>query len=160
MKFFEFFESTHGYRKENEILKNFLAYVDSLGIDKDNVIANFDFNPLMNLTTKGFLCEDKAFKLLAECVKMAKDYKKVRVICVDGYTFNCAGASSVQELAFSLSEGSEYLSRLTDEGLTAEEVAKKMFFSFAVGSTYFMEIAKFRAARMLWANIVDAYGSE
>ncbi|MBR6066189.1 MAG: methylmalonyl-CoA mutase small subunit [Bacteroidales bacterium] len=145
--------------KTMETLKNFLAYVDSLGIDKNEVRANFDFNPLRNLTNKGFLCEDKAFKLLAECVKMAKDYKRVRVICVDGYTFNSAGASSVQELAFTLSEGSEYLSRLTDEGLTAEEVAKKMVFLFGVGSTYFMEIAKFRAARMLWANIVEAYGS-
>ncbi len=146
--------------KTAETLKNFIAYVDSLGINKDEVRANFDFNPLMNLTTKGFLCEDKCFKLLADCVRTAANYKRIRVICVDGYSFNCAGASSTQELAFALSEGSEYMSRLTDEGLKAEEIACKMFFSFAVGSTYFMEIAKFRAARMLWANIVEAYGSD
>lgn len=141
-------------------LKNFIGYINTLKINNDEVRANFDFNPLMNLTLKGFLCEDKAFKLLADCVKTAKDYKNIRVICVDGYSFNYAGSSSVQELAFALNQGSEYLARLTDEGLSVEEIACKMFFSFAVGSTYFTEIAKFRAARLLWANIVETYGCE
>ncbi|MBQ0123631.1 MAG: methylmalonyl-CoA mutase small subunit [Bacteroidales bacterium] len=146
--------------KAADMVKNFVAYVDSLGIDKDSVKAFFDFNPLKRLTTKGQLCEDKAFKALAEIVKVVENYKKIRVIEVDANAFNKAGSSTVQELAYALSEGSEYMSRLTDEGIAAETVARKIAFTFGVGSTYFMEIAKFRAARMLWANVVEAFGVE
>ncbi|MDD2594384.1 MAG: methylmalonyl-CoA mutase family protein [Bacteroidales bacterium] len=146
--------------KTAESLKNFLKYVDSLEIDKEAIRAIFDFNPLMVLTTKGYFCEDKAFGILADCVKAVEQYKNIRVIAVDAFTFNGAGASSVQELAFALAEGSEYLSRLTELGVSVKEVAKRMTFSFAVGSNYFMEIAKFRAARLLWANIVESYGTE
>lgn len=144
--------------KNTESLTNFLAYVDTLGVDKDAVNVLFDFNPLMTLTTKGYFCEDSSFVKLAECVKATQEYKNIRVIAVDATTFNGAGASATQELAFALSEGSEYLSRLTDLGLSAKDVAKKMLFVFSVGSSYFMEIAKFRAARLLWANVVEAYG--
>lgn len=146
--------------KSMESLNNFLAYVDSLGLNKDEVRASFDFSPLRMLTSNGYFCEEKAFVKLAECIKAAAEYKNVRVITVDAFTFNSCGASSVQELAFALAQGSEYLSRLTELGLAVADIAKKMVFSFAVGSTYFMEIAKFRAARLLWANIVEAYGTE
>ncbi|MBQ0025397.1 MAG: methylmalonyl-CoA mutase small subunit [Bacteroidales bacterium] len=144
--------------KTAESVKNFIDYVDGLGIDKDSVKAFFDFNPLKNLTNKGYFCEESAFKTLAGIVRSAEGYKGIRVIEVDANAFNNAGSSTVQELAFALSEGSEYLARLTEEGISAETVAAKIAFTFGVGSTYFMEIAKFRAARMLWANIVDAYG--
>lgn len=145
--------------KAAETVNNFVAYVDSLGIDKDSVKAFFDFNPLKRLTTKGKFCEN-SFKTLAQIVKAVENYKKIRVIEVDANAFNKAGSSTVQELAYALCQGSEYMSRLTDEGIAAETVARKMAFTFGVGSTYFMEIAKFRAARMLWANIVEAYGVE
>ena len=143
-----------------ETLKNFIAYVDSTGVDKDAVNAIFDFNPLMTLTTKGYFCAESSFEKLAECVKAAQEYKNIRVITVDATTFNGAGASSTQELAFALAEGSEYIARLKELGLSVKDIAKKMVFVFSVGSSYFMEIAKFRAARMLWANVVEAYGTD
>ncbi|HOG41924.1 MAG TPA: methylmalonyl-CoA mutase family protein, partial [Bacteroidales bacterium] len=143
-----------------ETLQNFIAYVDSTGVDKDAVNAIFDFNPLMTLTTKGYFCEEASFEKLAECVKAAQEYKNIRVITVDATTFNGAGASSTQELAFALAEGSEYIARLKEFGLSVKDIAKKMVFVFSVGSSYFMEIAKFRAARMLWANVVEAYGTD
>lgn len=146
--------------RTSESLKNFIKYADSLKINKDEVRVSFDYNPLMVLTTKGHFCEDKAFNILADCVKAVADYKKMRVIAVDAFTFNSCGASSTQELAFALAQGSEYLSRLTELGVSVKEVAKRMVFSFAVGSVYFMEIAKFRAARLLWANVVDDYGTD
>ena len=66
----------------------------------------------------------------------------------------------VEELAFALSAGHDYLVRLMDAGLTIDEAARKMRFSFSVSSNYFLEIAKLRAARMLWANIVKGYEPE
>ena len=145
--------------KSAATLKNFLAYVDEMGYDKEAVKAFFDFNPIKMLNKKGSYCED-SYAALAEIVKAAEPYKKVRVIEVDANIFNNCGASSVQELAFALNEGCEYMSRLTDCGIAAETVARKIAFTFGVGSTYFMEIAKFRAARMLWASVMEAYGVE
>jgi methylmalonyl-CoA mutase len=66
----------------------------------------------------------------------------------------------LQELAFGLAMGAEYLSILTDKGLTVKETAAKMAFHFAVSPYYFMEIAKYRAARLLWAFIVKAFDKD
>lgn len=141
-------------------IKSFIAYVESKGYDKDEIRASFDFDPLRTLNTKGYFCCDNVFEIAAECVRLVADYKRIRVIGVRPYTFNDAGASITQELGFGLAMGVEYMDRLTDLGLSAEEVAKRIKFNFAVSSNYFMEIAKFRAARMLWANIVKDYGVE
>ena len=79
------------------------------------------------------------------------------VINVNGTYLNHAGASAVQEMAFALSQGNEYLAQLTDMGLTVDEIAPRMQFSFSIGSNYFLEIAKLRAVRMLWSKIVEQY---
>ncbi len=80
------------------------------------------------------------------------------VLTVNGQHCHNAGAGIVQELAFALSQGNEYLVHLTDMGLPADAIAPRIQFTLATGSAYFMEIAKFRAARMLWAKIVEQYG--
>jgi len=141
-----------------EMVENFIACVKKQGVKAEDVRASFDFSPLHMLTTRGGFCED--YDYLADIVKAVAEYPKVRVINVEGYDFNDAGASSVQELAFALAIGNEYIAKLTEKGIDACEIAKRIKFTFAIGSTYFMEIAKFRAARVLWANIVNAYGVE
>lgn len=143
-----------------ETISRFLSYVASKGYDKDRIRASFDFDPIRTLNTKGYFCNDKVFETAAECIRLVKDYKGIRVIGVRPYVFNDAGASITQELGFGLAMGVEYLDRLTDLGIAADEAARRMKFTFAVSSNYFLEIAKFRAARMLWANIVKDYGVE
>ena len=81
-------------------------------------------------------------------------------IGVNGHVFTNAGATIVQEMAFSLAVGAEYLDKLTEKGLTIDEIAPKMRFNLAIGQNYFMELAKMRAYRLLWANIVKAYGGK
>lgn len=83
--------------------------------------------------------------------------KNFKSIEVGGFVFNNSGASIVQELGFSLAAGVEYLDKLTDAGMDIKDIAPRMRFHFATGSKYFMEIAKLRAARFLWAQIVKAY---
>jgi methylmalonyl-CoA mutase len=80
-----------------------------------------------------------------------------RVINVSGDVFHNAGATVAQEIAFALASGNEYLARLTELGLTVDETAPAIQFTFSLGSNYFLEIAKIRAARMLWSTIADAY---
>jgi methylmalonyl-CoA mutase len=77
---------------------------------------------------------------------------------INGYFFNNAGASIVQELGYSLAMANDYLSKLTSRGVTIDTICHHLQFNFGVGSNYFMEIAKIRAARILWAKIVEAYG--
>ena len=80
-----------------------------------------------------------------------------RVLNVHAISLNNAGAYISQELGYALAWGNEYMSMLTEAGLPATLVAKKIKFHFGVSSNYFLEIAKFRAARLLWANIVASY---
>ncbi len=141
-----------------EIVKSFLSVAK--GVPAEELRASFDFDPLRVLNQTGAFCSDKSMDQLKEVVEAVKDYPRIRVIGVEAYSFNDAGASSVQELAFGLAMGSEYMNKLVEAGVSPNEAAKRIKFTFAVGSTYFMEIAKFRAARLLWANIVKAYGAD
>lgn len=75
-----------------------------------------------------------------------------------GVPFHAAGASAVDELALVLAEAVEYLRQLGSRGLAAAEVAERMVFTFALGSDFFMELAKVRAARIAWARVQEAFG--
>ncbi|MCX6304808.1 MAG: methylmalonyl-CoA mutase family protein [Bacteroidetes bacterium] len=80
-----------------------------------------------------------------------------KVITINGHYFQNAGSSIVQELAYSLASGSEYLAGLTNRGASADDVAPYIQFSLGIGPNYFMEIAKLRAARLLWSRMVEQY---
>ena len=133
------------------------------GIANDDLRLNFAIDPLRNLALKGAFCTANGtacFERVAALIKRVKDYKRVRVITITGNIFSDSGSTIVEELAFTLAAGHDYLVRLMEAGLSVDEVARKLRFSFSVTSNYFMEMAKFRAARMLWANIVAAYNPE
>jgi methylmalonyl-CoA mutase len=125
---------------------------------KDDLRLNFCIDPIVrNLSVEGAM-DEAAFDTLAELVKATAEYKRVKVVNVAGATFSNAGSTIVEELGFTLAAAHEYLVKLMEKGLTIDEVARKIRFTFAVTSNYFLEMAKFRAARLLWANIVKAYG--
>lgn len=139
-----------------------LAKVEKEGIAKEDVRIAFCIDPLVKgLSSKGDFCSPNGEKCIARIVELihkTKEYKHVRIVTVAGQTFGNSGSTIVEELAFTLSAGHDYLVRLMDAGLDVDQAARKLRFSFSVSSNYFMEIAKFRAARMLWANIVKGYG--
>lgn len=112
----------------------------------------------MTLKGKELCCSGKECKGgLKELVEGGAAYRDLRFVTVNGSVFANAGATIVQELAYTLAAAHDYLVMLTDQGADAKAAAKTVKFNMAVGPLYFMEIAKFRAARMLWANIVEAY---
>lgn len=86
--------------------------------------------------------------------------KNLRVFTVDTVLLSDAGAYIAQELGYALAWGNEWMSQLTDAGVAVDEAAKRIKFNMGITSNYFMEIAKFRAARMLWAQIVKQYQPE
>ncbi|MFE8695521.1 methylmalonyl-CoA mutase family protein [Cytobacillus sp. FJAT-53684] len=84
----------------------------------------------------------------------------LRTILIDTSVYHKAGANAVQELAIALSTGVQYLEELFERGVSLEKILSKVVFKFSIGANFFMEIAKLRAARMLWSKIVEAYGAK
>lgn len=150
--------------KPGHLADLFLAKVEKEGIAKEEVHAAFSIDPLVrNLSSKGDFCSpngEKCFARIAELIRRTAEYKHVRIVTVNAQIFGNSGSTIVEELAFALSAGHDYLVRLMDLGLTIDQVARKLRFSFSISSNYFLEIAKLRAARMLWANIVKGYNPE
>lgn len=139
------------------VLASFLEQAKIQGVPEPKGSVNYD--PLGRLASCGCYYGKEEFPLdtlrqLLDAVVAVPDF---RVIGVDAFVFQNSGATLVQELAYALAIGAEYLSALTQAGYDAGDVAPKMTFNFAAGSNYFMEIAKIRAARLLWANLVKAY---
>ncbi len=135
----------------------FNEFISGKDINKEEIIGSAPFDPLGSFVLRGILKED-AFATMKKMVEDTAELPLFRVIGVNGKTFANCGASLVQELAFSLAQGTEYLTRLTNAGASIEEVTQNIKFHFGIGSNHFMEIAKLRAARLLWAQIVNAYG--
>ncbi len=121
-----------------------------------------DYDPLGEYTASGMFYEgeNEDFIEAKSLVDFAESHlPDYSIIAINGIRFINAGASITQELGFSLAVGSEYLSKLSDMGLDIRNIAKHLHFNFGIGSNHFMEIAKFRAARLLWARILEAYGA-
>ena len=139
-----------------------LAKAEKDGVAKDELHVNFCIDPIVkHLSQKGEWCEEcqggACISKLAELVKATAEYKHVRVVNVSANVFSDCGSTIVEELGFGLSVAHEYLVRLMEAGLTVDQAARKIRLTFAVTSNYFMEMAKFRAVRLLWANIVKQY---
>lgn len=146
--------------KSRHLAKLFIEKMKKDGVNLANVRGSINYSPLRNLTLEGSWCSDEAsaFANTKEMIEAAAVLPNFKVVSVDASIFHNSGSTSVQELAFALSMGNEYLAKLTDLGACPTMVAKAIRFNFSVSSNYFMEIAKFRAARMLWAEIVKSYG--
>jgi len=83
---------------------------------------------------------------------------KFNSVSISGYHMQEAGATCVQELAFTLADGLEYVRAALSRGLDVDAFAPRLSFFFAIGMNFFMEIAKLRAARFLWAELMQPFG--
>lgn len=141
------------------LAERFTEYVLAGKWEPKNVIASIAYDPFGNYLRYGRFSKgyDHVVGLAKDLIGRTGKLPKFRVLAVNGKSYGNAGASVVQELAFSLAQGAEYLSVLTDAGTAVEDVAKNIKFNLSVGPNYFMEIARFRAGRLLWAEVVKAY---
>lgn len=138
-----------------EILVN---YFQSKDYSPLKLVGSINCDPLNRMLLKGKNLSKEAVVEKVKSVALAlAAYPFYKAVGVNAVTLNNAGAFSAQELGYALAWGNEYLSEMIEAGIAPALAAKKIKFTFGVGSNYFMEIAKFRAARMLWAFIVDAY---
>ena len=145
--------------KSKHFFEILLTLLSELKCDPSTLHMSVNHDPIGRFILRGKFCHSEAevFEKVKDMIERGEKYPHIHLLAVNGINFNNAGASIVQELAFSLAIGAEYMTRLTDMGIDAAMAAKKIRFNFGVGGNYFMELAKLRAGRMLWANIVKAY---
>ncbi len=130
-------------------------------LDSSAISGSLLYDPYAFVLTNGFLPKDEA-GLIDEARQVAEfcSHRMPQMKClgVDAGIYHHAGATIVQEIGYALAAGSEYLATLSEAGLDTNTIAPAIHFNFAVGSNYFLEIAKFRAVRKLWRMILDEYG--
>ncbi len=139
-----------------ELIKILADYYQKGGYDLMKCFGSVNMDLISPTLRKGKIAEDFVAKMV-DAVNASKSLPHFRVLGVNAFMLNDAGSYIAQELGYALVWGNELLGKLVEAGIDAALVAKKIKFNFGISSNYFMEIAKFRAARWLWAEIVNAY---
>jgi methylmalonyl-CoA mutase len=137
----------------------FLAMFDSISTQLEGTIAS---DPLHQLAKEGVLTYslELCYDYMALAVKWAREnHPMLRTILVQSRIYHDGGASPAIELASSLATGVAYVNELLDRGVSPDEAGESITFAFSIGNEFFSEIAKIRAARVLWAAIMAEFGA-
>ncbi len=148
---------------ETSVLDHLLKFIKENNIEPDEIYGSIISDPLGDLASVGRFRQNEKddFDLLVKLIITAgKNLPNFKFTGINGSIFHNAGGSLIQELAFSLAIASEYLEKFTAKGLTVDQAAGSFLLNLSVGPLYFMEIAKFRAARILFAFLVKAWNPE
>jgi len=151
------FSGVHSYSILLELLKDFC---ENNNIDRKKVRGSFNFDSFAYYLTHGEYynsCTDNLSELKCLFTETAKAFPHIHILNINGNLYANAGASVAQELAFSVSSAHEYLVKMLEMNLKAEDVLPHVKFTFATGSSFFLEIAKIRVARILWGIIAGNY---
>ncbi|MGF1501492.1 MAG: methylmalonyl-CoA mutase [Paracoccaceae bacterium] len=104
---------------------------------------------------------EHSMRIVADIIEYtAAEMPKFNSISISGYHMQEAGANLVQELAFTLADGKEYVQAAVERGMDVDRFAGRLSFFFAIGMNFFLEIAKLRAARTVWAEIMQSFGAK
>lgn len=145
------------------VLAMHLALADERGIDRRMLTGSVECDPIRELVKTGHVRGGALalrYREMEEMVRFcAAECPGIRPVLVNGHPWHNGGATAVQELAYTIASGTEYLREMIRRGVTPDRASLAMIFSFSVSSNLFMEIAKLRAARMLWAKVVKAFGA-
>jgi methylmalonyl-CoA mutase len=139
-----------------ELAQILAAYFEKQGYDKEKIVGSINWDPMKKMVMKGRDVQP-VLALAPQLVEAMKEYPHFRCISVNSVALNNAGAYIVQELGYALAWGNEYLQQLVDAGVDVDLAASSIKFNMGISENYFMELAKFRTARLLWAEIVKQY---
>ena len=142
--------------KSEKLIQILVEYFTSKGVNLEKCVGSVNYDPFKKPLIKGHKNENWV-ETASAVLKAGQSLPNYKVLSVNAFQLNNAGAYISQELGYALAWGNELLAKLTEAGFDVVDVAKKIKFNFGISSNYFMEIAKFRAARWLWAEIVAAY---
>ena len=147
-------------KKALPLVEALAAYAKEQGVENE-LRGSVDFNPFKKPLRKGVAMEPANVSAMAVAlIAAAKTLPGLKVLAVDSVMLANAGAYIFQELGYALAWGASWMTLLTEAGVKADEAAARIRFNMGVSSNFFMELAKFRAARMMWAQIVAQYGAD
>ena len=136
--------------EEQNVQKNLLSGTIQNDILKEFMVRNTYIYP-----------PEPSMKIVADIIEFtSKEMPKFNSISISGYHMQEAGADNVLELAYTLADGMEYVRAAMSKGLDVDDFAPRLSFFFAIGTDFFMEIAKLRAARTLWSKIMRDFGAK
>jgi methylmalonyl-CoA mutase len=142
------------------LAKLFVEFLNTASFDKKDIQGAFSFDPLAYLLLhhKFWKTQKEDFEEIIQLHSIiGKVCPNFQYITVNGWLLHNCGATIRQELGYSLASANEYLSFATDNGIDIDEFLSKISFELAISSDYFMEIAKLRAARLLWSTVAIQY---
>ena len=138
-----------GMKNAVDFNHTWLAYLQANGYDSKQINGSLAFD--------AFLQGADEASIIALATSFKHNYSLFRVLAANADAWHNKGASPVVELAYALAAGNEYLHVLTQNGFTVDEASAMIQFNFATGSSYFIEIAKYRAFRQLWSLVIEQY---
>jgi methylmalonyl-CoA mutase len=139
------------------ILANFIVAGEEQGVSRAQLSGTIQNDILKEFMVRNTYIypPEPSMRIIADIIEFtAKEMPKFNSISISGYHMQEAGATAVQELGFTIADGKEYVRTAIERGLPVDEFAGRLSFFFAIGMNFFMEIAKLRAARVLWARVM------
>lgn len=143
-------------KKAYEFATLLIEYYKERDFNFEKLYGSIEYDPIDKQLTKGKQATD-SIETIIKLVDLTTALPNYRCIAVNATTLCNCGAYITHESGYALAWGNEYMNILTEAGIPASVAAKKIKFNFGISSNFFMEIAKIRAVRMLWANIVKEY---
>ena len=143
-------------KKTYEFAALLIEYYKERNFNFEKVRGSLECDPIGKQLTRGRKMEEN-IDTMVKLADLTAALPHYRCITVNAVALCNSGAYTTHELGYALAWGNEYMNILTEAGIPASAAARKIKFNFGVSSNFFMEIAKIRAARMLWANIVKEY---
>jgi methylmalonyl-CoA mutase len=143
-----------------QILMILAAFLKKQNIDFDKIKGSIEADPIGFMLVDGSLPVSLkfAYDKMAMVLKWARyNMPKLRTIGINSLTFHNSGANAVQELAYVMATAVEYINQMIDRDLNINDIAQSIRLTFGIGPFYFMEVAKIRAARIIWAKIIETY---
>jgi methylmalonyl-CoA mutase len=142
------------------ILAGYVVAAEEQGVDEAELAGTIQNDILKEFMVRNTYIypPEPSMRIVADIIEYtARRMPKFNSISISGYHMQEAGATAVQELAFTIADGLEYVRAALDRGLTIDEFAGRLSFFFAIGMNFFMEAAKLRAARLLWARVIGQF---
>lgn len=142
------------------ILALYIVAAEEQGVSQDKLAGTIQNDILKEFMVRNTYIYPPApsMRIIADIIEYTSKYMpKFNSISISGYHIQEAGANNVQELAFTLADGIEYVKAAIAKGLEVDQFAPRLSFFFAIGMNFFMEIAKLRAARFLWAELMAKF---
>jgi methylmalonyl-CoA mutase len=145
------------------VLADFIVAAEEQGVSPEKLSGTIQNDILKEFMVRNTYIypPGPSMRIVADVIAYTgKRMPKFNSISISGYHMLEAGATAVQELAFTLADGIEYVRAAKSRGLDVDAFAPRLSFFFGIGMNFFMEVAKLRAARLLWSNIMSEFGAK